>query len=1455
MLLSYDVFYRKHGVRNISQFRTPRVMKIDEVILPKESLYHFYTLEDGQMGPFDKDVLFSGTKRKIPIEFMSKLTSEEMVMRAKPFSLKTHAQKYIKDNKKFVYHTNMVEDGYDFGDVGVLSYGAINDIYLYKHLPLADYYRWFNLRKTICENINAYASKNPTKQSFLFLDVPKIIPGISNFKVFSNENKFAMLKKFSRDDDFNILDLWRWLDPETRPMSTLNSIAKENFKSVNLIFKYEDIVYMINLEKLSSFSEVSLDDEDGKTSGILGPFTVQKLFIRSMMYMHEYKEQELSQEFVLEEIPVETSDDELRLDRNTEDEDDVDVSPDETSSDLEIENYGVKKDNNVEGFLDKNDENFIKEVKNDNFLNDLDNDLDDLDELDKYDKVMSIGEEPDDNSLPEDIVTETPIDINAEFEATPEENSAILEHIFSNKTDEEKLDLTIEKYKGAQLLSSAEYKKIKGVLEKFKNSKSPYANENIISYSTIKNEDLVITNEEADLTVNESTVDPRMAQSKTKAFEDRYVKEFINKDKVAFVRSVQKAGILIDSYDVEKVVSALGEYEMHTLKVKPILGPSSIIRFKMPIVNKDGEFVINNKAYYSRKQRADLPIRKINKSTVALTSYFGKTFVDRDSRVANDSITWLNNYITKLAYSDVHSSINRIVPSNMFIKDIKVPFIYSSLSQAFNTIVFDKIELHFDYLKRGENLDPKTLSKIEKDGKVVCGWTIKDKTPIVVDKDNNFFIVGDKEDVLIGDFFAISNIDRNKEPVDFVNLRVFSKEVPICICICHKLGFFETFKYLGVKPRIIESNKRSNLEPYEYELKFKDYKIILDKRDRKATLIFGGFYKFTELNKTITLEQMKNKDVYFDYFKEIGLNSIYIKELDLYYDMFVDPITEGILVDMKEPITFMGLLFRSVELLTSDRHPNSTDMRFMRIKGYEKMNGAIYKELVTSVRELRVKSVIGKSQLNMSPYAVWKDIATDESNVIVSDINPIEYLKQRDAVTFTGMGGRSKDSIMGNDRIFGDNEVGFISETSPDSSDVGINTFLTANPAIKNIRGVLGKFDYEEVGSAGVLSISAAASAGATNDDPKRVNFISVQQSHTVGCDDYHQAQVRTGYESIIPQRTKGIFAVTANKDGKVISLNEKGIIVEYNDGEKVGVTLGRTYGHAEGSVYPHDIVTEMKLGGKVKKGEAIAYNTAFFEPDFFNKKQIVWKSSVSAKTVLYESPYTIEDSSSLSKSLAQSLSNRTTIVRSIVVNFNQNIRKVFATGKKIDMMDILCYIEDEVTSSTDIFNEENIDTLKALANKSPKAKYSGVLDKIEVLYHGAKEDMLPTLRKIADASDKDMMSTQKSKGAEGYTGSVDFNYRVGGNPLLLDTAEIKFYITVDHPSSVGDKGVVGHQIKTVFGGVMNEDMVTENNEKIECVFGARSIAARIVRSVDIIGTTATVLNKIAELAVKTYKG
>lgn len=371
---------------------------------------------------------------------------------------------------------------------------------------------------------------------------------------------------------------------------------------------------------------------------------------------------------------------------------------------------------------------------------------------------------------------------------------------------------------------------------------------------------------------------------------------------------------------------------------------------------------------------------------------------------------------------------------------------------------------------------------------------------------------------------------------------------------------------------------------------------------------------------------------------------------------------------------------------------------------------------------------------------------------------------------------------------------------------------------------------------------------------PKRVNFIGIQHSHGVACDGYTQAAVRTGYEQVLAQRTSDLFAHAARDDGKIISKKSNSIVVEYKDGTQRAVELGRRYGAAAGLTIAHDVVSDYNEGDIIKKGDIVAYNKGFFEKDILNPNNVIWKAGVTAKTVLYESTETHEDASSISTRLASKLTTTITKIKTVVLTFDQEVRNILQTGNNVEHRTILCIIEDAVTSNANLFDEKTLDTLRLFSNQAPTAKTRGVLERIEVYYHGEKEDMSASLRTIADASDRALTSKQRALGKPAFTGSVNEGFRIDGDPLQMDTAAIKFYMTDDVPAGIGDKGVFANQMKTVFSGVMDYEMKTESGSVIDAVFGQKSIDDRIVNSALIIGTTNTLLDIVGKRAVDIYK-
>lgn len=346
----------------------------------------------------------------------------------------------------------------------------------------------------------------------------------------------------------------------------------------------------------------------------------------------------------------------------------------------------------------------------------------------------------------------------------------------------------------------------------------------------------------------------------------------------------------------------------------------------------------------------------------------------------------------------------------------------------------------------------------------------------------------------------------------------------------------------------------------------------------------------------------------------------------------------------------------------------------------------------------------------------------------------------------------------------------------------------------------------------------------------------------------YEPSPLRTGYEMVLAHQVDPIFAVTAKAPGVVAEVTEESILIRYDDPElpDLRAEIGRYYGNVSGTIVPHDVITDLSVGQRVVKDHVVVWNSGFFDRDLMVPTQVVWKAGVMACTALMETPDTLEDSCVISEKVSKLFEMNTTHVREVLVNFKQDVRNLPYPGQTLEADSILCNIIDTLSSGDGAFDTEVIDTLSALARNSPRAKYDGVVGKIEVTYNGDLEDMSETLRELVIQDEKRRARKAKRLKKGVASGHI--------RDLEMDTLLIKIYIDSSLSAADGDKGVFGNQMKTVIGRVMSGRNETESGKPLDTIFSYSSPNNRIVLSPDIMGTTNVLLRLATERAVKAYR-
>lgn len=1452
-MIQYPNFYRSFVVRMEGQFKNPPLPRLHRLELPPLALVHYVPQSSTSLWPTEDWFMYQKNDKPIRITHHMDLVDAVGGPKLRSGDFNGMIRDFRRRNPRFKAALELQEMKLAERQVVTENYGLLFERWKYQRSMFSNINRWTNIFNTVFSNAGAVVGSGYNQ--YFEIPMPKQLPKKELLDKTEQGWTTRNMVSFNSYPMLMLHHLWVWLG-ENRHKGAIAKYFKNGYKGVHLIMREGDRFTILDMERINSWRKPSMYEQklhaqlkkanpteqvDPLPSGTFGPVAMQKAFLRMCMALMETRAVDVPENLgdapaVVEEGTADKALDDI-VQGNT-----GDAAADKPQTQSATVDGEVTEEEAFAGY--------DRETDMANLMAEIDKDIEALD---------VVGADGVDENAEDSLAANDDVDPFAEAtEPAGDESEAVVREVqfFPEDPTAAFKEMCARAAKEGNI-SANDYRKMMELAESSTTIEAPLGQKGTIGeFIKIAPEQLTISADDPEIQIpdQKTILDKSMLKSTLQVMDKRYAEEILQKDVAGMVMQLQSAGYAIKSYDVQEVEDITGTYFEYTVHVKPIEGASSVLRFKLPKVNEDGNFNIAGVPYRLRKQRGELPIRKIGPSRISLTSYYGKINIERSSRRVNDYYKWITNSIMAQGLDTKNEIVTALVPGNAFGPDMQGPRLFTAIAQvfrAFNLKVGDEV-YHCSW-------DATKAARLKMPGApLVVGKQVDGDKSLLMDLDDNLIIMNNGAFSPGPRIEEILGLNILRAPVEFAEMKVLAKVVPVGVVLGYLLGLDNLIKLLKpVSMREVPTGKRVNLEGDEWQLVFDDKTYVFSRSEKLVTMILGGWREIGQTTSRYPAEEFNSPDIYFNVFEDAKLGDRTLRELDLLQQMFIDPITRELLREMNEPVVFTKLLMRAGELLCNDEHPSEQDTRYMRIKGYERFAGAVYGELVRSARIHNSRPGKHRYGMELNPYAVWINIQQDPAKDQVSEINPIQNLKEQEAVTYSGTGGRNSRSMVKSTRVYHRNDMGVISESTVDSGDVAINVFTSANPKFNSLRGTADAYSFEKDGASSLLSTSALVSPGSTKDDPKRVNFIGIQNRHVVACQGYQQPWLRTGYEQVIPHRVGDLFAVTAKKPGKVVSRNDSGIVVEYVDGKRQGISLGRRFGNAAGLTIPHQIHSDMKEGDAFEVGEPIAWNTGFFERDVLNPRQIIWKSATMARVVLLESPDTLEDSSAISNRLSAKLITEQVKIKDIVVNFDQAIHKLVNEGQALDPESILCYIEDEISAraSDAGLDDQTLDTLRVLSAQTPQAKIQGKVDRIEVFYNGELEDMSPSLRKIASASDKRIAARNISIGRKAYTGSVGGEFRIGADPLMMDTACIRIYMSALVPAGVGDKGVFCNQMKTVFGRVFPDNVRTESGLPIDAIFGAKSVDDRVVISPDLIGTVTTLLMVGSARVVKAYRG
>jgi hypothetical protein len=944
--------------------------------------------------------------------------------------------------------------------------------------------------------------------------------------------------------------------------------------------------------------------------------------------------------------------------------------------------------------------------------------------------------------------------------------------------------------------------------------------------------------------LKDDIADPSMTKSSIINLDNMYMETMFEKDLALTLTSFSSVGLFLVDYKETEQIDELSKIKYSTATYEDINGKRHTIKFKFPIVDKNGVMVVNGTKSRMKKQQINIPICKISPTRVSLVSNFNKSLVERNVAKAHDYYNFIHNYIINKANKDkklIHIEYNK---SNY--GSTKLPYEYTALGKHYGFITFNNYMLSFDYEKRYaiNNYISKHIEEIkniEDQYGILFGTTDVNNKLIFIDTTNVVRIVDIlakeivEETTIVDLLFAVTG---NPVPMvtEWVNLKILDKNIPIIFVLAYRYGLTNILKYIGMDYQLIDKGTRINKSTSDILIRFNDKTLVFNRYPLNKSLIVSGLLHFQ--TKDLDYEYFDIKDAYYELLVSKGMSTNYIKGIDDYFDLFIDPITYDVLKSMGEPTNTKDLLIRATNMLTTEEHIDPASMKNHRLRSYERFNSTLYNEMARQYAAVRSKKV-KDSKVSINPEATFQRIIQDQAVTLVSEINPIQDIKDTTSFTYTGMGGRTTESFVVEDRKYPDDGVGIISESTPDGGNVSIVAYTTMDPSLKDIRGMYS-VDKDKHTPTELLSVSGCLMPGVTNDDPKRSMFCNGQLSHHIPCENSEVSRVCTGYEKIIGYHTSDKFAHDAKEDGTIIEVKDGIAKVKYKSGKVEVIEFGKIQAIVDSSYINQNIVLNCKLGDKVKRGDILAYNTGFFSPNQDNPKYVDWKHGVYTNIALMETDDTIEDSSTISKRLGKQLTSTPSYLRTISITNETVLHEIVNLNDYVEVTDYLCTFEDQDIADLSIMNsgdEESKQMIGDFNKKTPRAKHAGYIVHMDVLYSCDISTMTPSLAKfvnkiVAKKNKKSNFAKDAENGIDyPKSNKVAVGTKFKNIEFGADTVVIMIYISKDMPCGVGDKIVFDSSLKSVIGKVMPEPIMSDGGIEVDALFGSMSISNRIVLS------------------------
>lgn len=1408
--MQYNMFVKLYGTREkVNDVTNPRYTPVGDIVLPRNSLIHYQQQHPGEIGPSNTAPFISNYDKRINIYFNVNYETVLGVTKIENIQLSKVIKGY--EGSHFIYsrvrqyQTAVGKEGELL--VNDLAVGQIPVVYK-RRTVFTPFQKSYNEMYTLFDSVNEFAKFG--RHQFIQIELPRVFPTFKNlqlnfekYKKFFNDDYEIVrydkipLQPFQAEQSFWLLDLFGILMGfNDAKYSQFNRLSDQARQQLEIIFTYNGKCWIVNLQNLINVLSYSDKPKDETASAL--KINYFKRFYLSLIDLVTPISESIGKVKDEEEDNGDDDQDEQGTRRET---------ADDKSSEEGVPGKGATVGDNPGG----------------SSLADLYASTPRVDPV-QNDTLRSEGTQTDPEAHDTGSVeadNEDDVETDGWGQDVPDElfERATVENVSLTVAQAASPTSTINRQLNELSRSGQLTSKEKDFYERAANSYHDieFGGHTLAEIVNIKPEDMVL--KDTPIAPDSLVItDKSTLKSRTELLSDEYIKNIHQRNILEMILHVQNGGTALTDMEVERTITADSKYDVYTMKFQRVKGGQSTRRMRLPVVEEDGTFTINGVKSYMQLMRMELPIRKISPSKVALTSYYDKkVMVERSTKKVDDYARWLKASIIERSYVDktLQVSLGGFKPP----KD-EVCYYYSVLASRFKSIITPDYNFDFDTVTLVDG--KRELAKLCNANSWLIGF--KGEHPILIDSSGLITVDGAEQ----GYIEEILGLNISKAPIPTATVNINGYHFPAIVVLSYWIGFSNVLKALKAQYRTVDPDQRPNLGADEYMIQLADERLIFNRRDELTTLVMSGLRKLNNLSN-FSRSNLDDPNIWFGLVGDQRVKPSHFKEMTMLYDMFIDPITMRLLEKFKYPVVMDKLIIEAVKLMLSNESKHEIEITEQRFVGYERFAGHVYREMVKATRQARNKPNNGKVTFDLNPEAVMMNIITDSSAQACEEVNPVHQVKQQEEVTFGGTLGRSDRAMVRRTRGQLPNYEGIISEAGKDSGKVGFISYLTSDAKIVDLYGNIDV--KEKTTNAGRGSVVMNLLYGTTKDDTKRTLFSGVQQSQVMAADNYVMNPLRTSYDTVLAYRTSELYSSVAKQEGEVIEVTQYGMKVRYEDGSEGKFPLGYEIGKGAGEYHKHMKITDFNVGDKFDKGTILAWDEMFFARDNVDPTRVVWKAGALARIALIEDQFTFEDSIGIVKGFAEASTSPFLKPNDFKVDAVQSIKMHVKVGDTVEYDQILCDIENPVSAVFEADDNGDFDGLDRAGIKQIKAKQSGVISKIEVVYNGDIDGWSESLRSFINKQNGIRSKVAAYKANTATTGNVGGNTSVGKSKVYPDTAVVYIYIDNKIKTTTADKFVVGNQMKGTVGFIYEHPIYTTDGRPVDITFSLKSLLNRMVLS------------------------